>query len=344
MSLANFFAALWEDPHDFQSTFCTDESRNFLLTRDLLDEQQKHQSSTCSPYEKVDWATFLYFFLGSMLLLACLFGYSYVDRFRQTEHRDRYETVHSLGEDSIDSTHRSGFELHRSASKEEEIGDVSDGLLHMAQPSRFQATRAADEADGLFRSDSPSDPAVNETAAVWMHIRKPATAIFLTFFVTLGLFPGWTAELRSVRRCQTEFRLANDLYVPFMFLFFNLGDLTGRLLSARLPTVQIQDLSTKLVAAACVRFLFFPLLFLCTGGSDPDRVQIHSDFYSEAVQFAFAVSNGFVLSTAFVHAPSLVPHTSDMQERCSEILNFSVAFGLLSGSFISFPVAKFANR
>lgn len=347
MSLANFLSAFLEDPNDFRNTFCNDgedelQSGNFLW-RALVSEEQQ-QSSTCAPYQRIDWAAFFYFFMGSLLLLACLFGYHYVDRFQKSEHRDLYETVHSIGEDSINGSQQNGLEMHESATREAEEEVVSDGLVHTKHPVYGEAVATDEEPDGLLHSGTINDLSVNETAAVWAHVKKPAIAIFLTFFVTLGLFPGWTSELRSVRQCRTHFRLANDLYVPFMFLFFNLGDLTGRLLSARLPTVQIRDLSTKLVAAACLRFLFFPLLFLCTGGSNPDRLQIHSDLYSEVIQFAFAISNGFVLSTAFVHAPSLVPHTTDMQERCSEILNFSVAFGLLCGSLFSFPVAQLVNR
>ena len=345
MSLANFVAACWEDPEEFRTTFCSDDNSNeraVARTRDLLfDEQQQLQSSTCVPYEKIDWAAFFYFFLGSILIVACLFGYSNVDRFQQTQRRNMYETVHSVGGHSINDSQHIELELHHSASKDDEGEEVRDALMPTAWPSYVHP---AEESDGLFRSDNIIDTTINETAAVWVHIRKPALAIFLTFFVTLGLFPGWTAELRSVHQCRTHFRLANDLYVPFMFLFFNLGDLTGRLLSARLPMAQMHDLPSKLVAAACLRFLFFPILFLCTGGSSPNRLQIPSDLYSEVAQFAFAVSNGFILSTAFVHAPTLVPQTSDMQERCSEILNFSVAFGLLCGSFFAFPVAMLVNR
>lgn len=342
MSLANFVTACWEDPDDFRNTFCNEGERGadmlWYHSRDLSDEEPQ-QSSTCSPYEKIDWAAFSYFFLGSLLLVACLLGYSYVDRFQQSEHRDAYETVHSI-DNSITGSPRIGIEMHGRKTEE-----VTEGLMRTAQPSYDDHERVVDEEpDGLFNGNPISDEPANETAAVWIHVRKPAISIFLTFFVTLGLFPGWTSELRSVHQCHTHFRLANDLYVPFMFLFFNVGDLVGRLLSARLPIMQMQDLSTKLVAVACLRFVFFPLLFLCTGGSNPDRVQIHSDLYSQVIQFAFAVSNGFVLSTAFVHAPSLVANTSDMQERMSEILNFSVAFGLLCGSLLSFPVSNFVNR
>jgi hypothetical protein len=103
-------------------------------------------------------------------------------------------------------------------------------------------------------------------------------------------------------------------------------------------------LSTKLLVASCLRFAFFPLLFLCVGGSNPDRWQISSDLYSQLIQFAFALSNGLLLSMAFVLAPTLIPSSIEMQERSSEFLSFAVAFGLLCGSLFSFPISKIVLR
>jgi equilibrative nucleoside transporter 1/2/3 len=194
----------------------------------------------------------------------------------------------------------------------------------------------------IEEEEEDHDP-TNETAAVWKHVKGPACTIFLTFFVTLSLFPGWTSELRSVHQCKSEFRIFNDLYTPYSFLLFNVGDLVGRLLCAKIPIKKITSLSTKLVVASGLRFVFFPLLFLCVGGSDPDRWQIPSDLYSQFIQFAFAVSNGLLLSMSFVLAPTLIPSSIEMQERSSEFLSFAVAFGLLCGSLFSFPIAKLVS-
>jgi hypothetical protein len=100
--------------------------------------------------------------------------------------------------------------------------------------------------------------------------------------------------------------------------------------------------------ASLLRVVFFPLLFLCTAVSMGDAeahlplgFRVHSDIFSLAVQLAFSMSNGLVLTAAFAAAPSKLPRDNEkMNERMSEILSFSVAFGLLSGGLCSFPVSK----
>jgi hypothetical protein len=116
----------------------------------------------------------------------------------------------------------------------------------------------------------------------------------------------------------------------------------GRLLSAKIIQNRISGLSTKLGKLSFLRFLFFPLWFICVGGSR-EGFQNQSDISSLLIQFSFAVSNGLLISIAFVHAPTLLPGIAHMQERSSEILTFAVAFGLLSGSLFSFPVSSFGS-
>jgi hypothetical protein len=181
--------------------------------------------------------------------------------------------------------------------------------------------------------------------AVCSAIRGPATCVFLTFTVTLCLFPSWVSELRSSHECKNHFRLNNDLYVPFSFLFFNIGDFLGRMLAGLIPVEKVRDLSTKLVLGSMLRAVFFPLFLAClsTVGSESSKV-IRSDLFSLTVQFLFAVSNGLLVSTSFMLFPHLVGHATNIQERASEIMTFSVCFGLLSGSLLAFQFLQMATR
>ena len=110
-----------------------------------------------------------------------------------------------------------------------------------------------------------------------------------------------------------------------------------------LDVAVIPNFSVKLVMAALFRCLFFPLLLLCVGGSNPNRLEIHSDMYSFLVQSLFALSNGFLISLGFMHAPTLIPETLEAQEKSSEILTLSLSSGLLCGSLLSFPVAELTS-
>jgi hypothetical protein len=347
VSFANFVAACLEDPslywdahcsgdgdvHDVVDTF--EQQASYLQRQDQeVSSFQLHanDAATCVAYEQRDWAVFFYFFMGSLVLACCLLGYVYIDRFQRGRHRDEYETIDDTDESTtnaaVEESPRIGLELNDSSLRVDGV-DTPD----LAEPETI-----SDAEDSIQEESEPT----NDTLAAWSHVKGPATCIFFTFVVTLSLFPGWTSELQSVRQCRTHFRLFNDLYTPFSFLLFNVGDLTGRLLSAKITQKRIRGLSTKLVKASLLRFIFFPLLFMCVGGSR-EGFQIQSDLYSLLIIFSFAISNGLLVSTAFVHAPTLLPGTTHMQERSSEILTFAVAFGLLSGSLFSFPVSSFGS-
>ena len=164
------------------------------------------------------------------------------------------------------------------------------------------------------------------------------------------------SELRSTKECQpNSWRVSNDLYTPLSFLVFNVGDFTGRVLAGNIPAERIGNMSLKLVLSACLRCVFMVLFLFCVvdasvagGNSDDDGqgkrlLTIQSDFYSFTIQLLFAMSNGLVISTSFMYASIKVDSTTDMQERSSEILTFAIAFGLLSGSLLSFPFTNLAK-
>lgn len=351
VAVANFATAVWEDPEPYRQMNCVaaDDSHRIAFSHDgpiRIQQQssvsmvQQLRTEPCSPYEHRHWAVFAYFFMGSAVLASCLVGYAYIDRHQRLRQRilpcDDYEFVEDRERDLV---------LH----EHHKEGSWTDGI-HEAEAVFRSGLEVEESEHGFDRSHDGSQLTIqavitgddNETIAVWSVVKGPATCIFLTFVVTLALFPGWTSSLRSARQCHESSRLVNDLYIPFTFVLFNVGDLTGRVLSAKLPWKRWHHVSLKLVVGALLRFAFFPSLFLCVGNSKNafHDIQIDSDLYSMTVQILFAISNGFLVTTAFVHAPSLLPRSTHVQERSSELLTFAVAFGLLSGSLFSYPVSK----
>ena len=285
VSVTNYITAWWEDPASYWETHCQPH-------RSLFEE------ATCTAYEPVDWSVFVFFALASLVLVACLAGYNYVDHYRE-----RHERYQSIGD-------------------ARPLVPDSPAGVELVPELRTSPTMR----DGLA---PPTITEEVEDKTVWEAVQGPATCIFLTFFVTLAVFPGWTTELISVRQCESTSRLANDLYVPGTFVLFNLGDFCGRLLSSRAP-------ARGLVSASILRVLFVPLLFLCT--SREGSSAIHSDGFSNMVQFLLALTNGALVSKAFCVAPQLVPPAH--HERMSEYLTLSVALGLLAGSLCSYWVVE----
>ena len=357
VSLANFVAACSEDPTIYWKQNCATSSPNntYMDPNDLFVEPRhmlvpllttNDSSAGCRGYEEVDWGVFVYFLTGAFVLGGCLIGYSWIDRL--CEQLDagnamvspHYETV-GIRESNDRLSPRMGLELLEP--------NTNQGLSHRhiqtsssSGPPHHEYTCSRSESNSL----ESSAPGSNASSEVFRLLLSPTACIFWTFFVTLSLFPGLTSELRSTRSCQVRLRLANDLYTPFSFVLFNVADLCGRLLAAR-PHIH-RALSDKLVAYALLRFLFFPLLLLCpsgTPGEEIGSVEIQSDLYSLLVQVSFAVSNGMLLTSAFAHAPTLLPRdhrAKKYRELMSEFLSFVVAFGLLCGSLFAFPVLKIA--
>lgn len=354
VSIANFAAiAIGEDPNDYLEEHCgsstTNHTEESMLAAHLSRVSitttsrrlQDDVGGSCSPYHNLDWAVLSYFLAGCVVLLLCLVGYHTVHQYQSM--RDLYETLddprneqretNSSDETYSDESPRIGLELNDRIRQQREIESNIDGDdENQIEPDTF-----SDEREENTDPDGPK--------SVMAVIKGPATCIFLTFTITLSLFPSWISELKSSHECENQYRLDNDLYVPFSFVFFNIGDLLGRLISGYIPVHKIQHLSRKLVVSAILRVLFLPAFLMCstTLGSESNMV-VHNDFFSLSVQLLFAVSNGILISTSFMLSPQLVGTDSNLQERASEIMTFAVSFGLLIGSFLAFPFMRFATH
>jgi hypothetical protein len=336
---ANLAATIFNGARSFRRENCSDHR--------LLGEETG-EPVICLSYSEVNWATVLYFGLGCIVLGSCMLGYSYVDQYKHI-----VRTLVDITEeelellDSEENKHRTHFNIEESNVETHERGTskwvkrptVSFGTFEEnenREPKRdIISRRASDESDSSQQ---------NLTMNVWTAVQGPAISLFWTYFVTLALFPVWTSELSSTRQCESMSRIRNDLFTPISFVIFNAGDLAGRMISAKIPIEKIRNLSPKLVMSSIVRLFFFPLFLCCAAQSSQyTSLVVHSDAFSWAVQFIFAASNGILTNVAFCYAPGLVANSTHPQQVASVILNFSLSFGLLCGSFFSFPFLGFAT-
>jgi hypothetical protein len=160
-----------------------------------------------------------------------------------------------------------------------------------------------------------------------------------------AIFPVWTSNLVSKMKCRSSRRIRNDLFTPLSFVIFNGADLMGRSISSGVKYEKIDNLSAKLVWASIFRMIFFLLFLFCDAGNNRYRTWVvESDTYSWAIQFLFAFSNGFMTNICFCYAPSLLENQAHLQQVASAILNFSLSFGLLVGSFFSAPYQQVASK
>ena len=347
VAVANLSAAIFDGPRSFQVQHCPSQHRSLAAVRGT------DEKSNCMAYSQVSWATVGYFASGCVVLAACMLGYCYIDQYKRLFQRTMYSPV-PLAEISFEeepeAAHGHGEHVHF---------NISD-LDRSSDTGRSKWVRRASVSFGSFQNEDvrhsvrshvtrqeSHDSDVSEsslTAAVWNAVQGPAISLFWTYFVTLALFPVWTSELSSIWECRSPSRLRNDLFTPMTFVIFNAGDLVGRVISAEIPIDKVKNFSPKLVLSSIARFCFFPLFLCCAAQSSQfSSIVVKNDIFCWAIQFLFAASNGIQTNLAFCYAPSLVVSNAHSQQVASAILNFSLCFGLLCGSFFSFPFLWFAT-
>lgn len=125
-----------------------------------------------------------------------------------------------------------------------------------------------------------------------------ASAVFLTFVVTM-FFPVFTQKILSVRNPDSAPRLFQPAtFIPLGFLFWNVGDLLGRMGPA-LPAIRLTAYPKVLFLLSIARVAFIPLYLLCNVGGRGAAVS--SDFfYLVVVQLLFGVTNGYLGSSCMM--------------------------------------------
>jgi solute carrier family 29 (equilibrative nucleoside transporter), member 1/2/3 len=162
-----------------------------------------------------------------------------------------------------------------------------------------------------------------------------AGAIFLAFAITM-FFPVFTQQILSVRPVDSAPRLfAPSSFIPLAFLFWNSGDLLGRLLPA-IPALSLSHRPRLLFFLSLARIIWIPLYFLCN--IKGNGAAISSDFfYLVFVQLLFGITNGYIGSQCMIAFAEWV----DVEERpaAGGFMSLCLVAGLSVGSLLSFIVA-----
>nr|POF05883.1 nucleoside transporter fun26 [Quercus suber] len=161
-----------------------------------------------------------------------------------------------------------------------------------------------------------------------------ATGVFLTFGITM-FFPVFTQRIVSVRAPSDQpLILQPPSFIPLAFLFWNSGDLLGRLLTA-VPALSLVRRPRLILTLAVARLGFVGLYHLCNIGGRGAVIQ--SDFfYLVVVQLLFGLSNGFIGTACMIGASEWVK--PDEREAAGGFMVLSLVAGLAVGSLLSFFV------
>ncbi|KAF4215225.1 hypothetical protein CNMCM6805_008436 [Aspergillus fumigatiaffinis] len=189
------------------------------------------------------------------------------------------------------------------------------------------------------RHDSVPSGYAHKTVSLWVLFKKLrflASALFLCFAITM-VYAVFTAEIESVHQEPNRFRLfSREVFIPVAFLFWNAGDLIGRM-SVIVPSLSLAHRPWVLFVISVARLGFIPLYLLCNIGGRGAIVQ--SDFfYLFVVQLLFGVSNGYLGSSCMMGAGQWV--SVDEREAAGGFMSMVLVGGLAAGSLMSFLVAN----
>ncbi|CAD0087220.1 unnamed protein product [Aureobasidium vineae] len=167
-------------------------------------------------------------------------------------------------------------------------------------------------------------------------LRWLAAAVFLTFTVTM-MFPIYTQRILSVNATHSSSRLFQaPSFIPLAFLFWNAGDLLGRLLPA-VPRLSLIHRPKLIFILSIARVCFIPLYHLCNIRGQ--GAVVDSDvFYLIVVQLLFGISNGYLGSMCMMGAAEWVE--PEEREASGGFMGLCLVAGLAFGSLISFFAAR----
>lgn len=166
-------------------------------------------------------------------------------------------------------------------------------------------------------------------------------AVALDFAITMFL-PIYTNVIQSVHSHDDNNNNNNNLppylrqaaFVPLALLFWNGGDLLGRVFPVY-PRLNIGDRPFTLFLASVARVLFIPIYISCNIRNR--GAWISSDiFYLVIVQFLFGLSNGYIAGSTMMAANDWVePHE---REAAGGFMSMMLVAGLTAGSVFTFFV------
>ena len=195
----------------------------------------------------------------------------------------------------------------------------------------------APDADPSPQQQTP-EHASRKVVGLWtlfQKLRYLSSAVFLTFAITM-VFPVFTQEIVSVRPAETAPRILQPAcFIPLAFLFWNTGDLLGRLMTA-IPRLNLALWPRTAFAMSVARIVFIPLYLLCNIHGKGAAVASDA-FYLVVVQFLFGLSNGYLGSTCMMGAGEWVE--VEEREAAGGFMGLMLVGGLTVGSLLSFLVA-----
>ena len=237
------------------------------------------------------------------------------------------------------------------------ISVLSISLLYLTNHHKVENTyktlnHMVEEQQPLTSSDEDEeeDPEISQKTYVpfvvlWSKLKFIVLTIFLTFGITL-IFPVFASTVGSVHTESDHILLQRKIFIPFVYLVWNLGDLLGRVCCGR-PRLGVLIKNPKvLLIYSIARIVFIPLFLTCNVNSTSTAKSsaiINSDTWYLLLQFLFGLSNGQLCTSCFM----IVGNNCDTDDEKEAAGGFTAVFlsvGLAFGSVFSYLLVLMINK
>ena len=289
----------------------------------------------CEEYT-TNWSAFIYFCFAIGILVVCIFSYLTLERLPITKY---YKDLAS-NPGAAASPRRTPNTADEGEGEGEGVGD-GDGSESLTAPL-LDVNASSDRRSSSSLSSKASSSSA--PSSVFRSVLPLAVAVFAVFAVSLSIFPSYTTKVMSASACRPSgSRFYNDLWVPFSFVMFNVGDFAGRQVPllfplASSPPASLRRSVTLVAALSALRVLFVPLFLLCNVEGTVLPVVFDEDFAPNVFMLLLSLSNGAVASYAMMLGPAAVRPADG--EKAGNVMVLSLQTGLLVGSAASFFVLK----
>jgi hypothetical protein len=173
--------------------------------------------------------------------------------------------------------------------------------------------------------------------------REPCAAVFLSFFVTIGLFPSLFTDLPMtgswlvISLSSASGAAETTWFVILQVLLFSSGDYAGKSIPFQSVPVKAAAPRTILVASVMRAVFFVPALYLAASGrwTPGDNVVF-------ALALALGLSNGIVVAGGLMIAPMMAP--VHRRETAGRVMFLGLISGLCSGAAAGAALKAVASK
>lgn len=305
----------------------------------------------CATYTRDD-STLAYFGIAVAVLMLCMISYPVLERlplvifYTQTgggngsrssgelltdNNGDEGEICFVDNHHTVGASASLGSSLHRRLVEAPPVRLLSGDTLRSDSPMYEKTLASTGIGEDVLAIDAVNGSFVPKT---WLNsklatISSEGFAVFVTFMVTLSVFPGATSQIVSSRECQpgrSRF-FASDIFVLFSFVSFNTFDLLGRIAAG----LKIALPNAWLPKASLCRVCFVPLLLMCRTDHSRFRNLLTADAFPLIIMPVFAFTNGYVGSLSMMAGSQKSAWAGTAMVLC-------LSLGLLAGCILSFLV------